>query len=70
VKPRIWVPGGLPAKNDQGHFEAFMGPLRAKISEFKNFNIFKIVFRWLVRLKEREPSRERVMEGIKRGEIW
>ena len=31
VKPRIWVPGSLPAKNDQGHFEAFMGPSRAKI---------------------------------------
>ena len=61
VKPRIWAPGGLPAKTDQGHLEAFVGPSRANLaSEFKNFNIFEILFRWLVRLKEREPSRERV----------
>ena len=31
VKPRIWAPGDLPAKTDQGHLEAFVGPSRAKI---------------------------------------
>ena len=56
VKPRIWAPGGLPAKTDQGHLEAFVGLDLA--SEIENFNNFRILFRWLVRLKEREPSRE------------
>jgi hypothetical protein len=65
-------PGESPGKKRPRALRGLHGPFEGQnlASEFKNFNIFKSLFRWLVRLKEREPSRERVMEGIKRGEIW
>ena len=50
---------------DQGPFEAFESPsamVEIEPQESKILNIFKILFGWLVHLKER-GSRERVMEG-------
>ena len=60
VKPRIWAPGGLPAKTDQGHFEAFDGQKPASEIE---------IFVKMVGSPERKRTKQGESDGrYKRGE--
>ena len=60
MKPRIWAPGGLPAKTDQGHFEAFDGQKPASEIE---------IFVKMVGSPERKRTKQGESDGrYKRGE--